>query len=235
MLPSKPSAVDPQMKHIGEHASLVASALLNRAPLAANLRASESWLASLPRQHITDLLIDAVNQACNHQPDIYLSTPITGGPRLYAFLQSRNKRSKAELSPEEVVQYTQQVVKQNCTHAHAVAELLRQGGRSVIEPSQIGIPGWNQAHYNENWTAFVRELHLKELHVCDGWQLSYGCLLEVRAALDKGLPVLDESGKQLDRQQATRAVQRAVEQVSFPLATLTKVLTAPMHSLPLEI
>ena len=221
-----------------EQAKIVSDALVGDPVDHADLKSAEAAISPFDRKTTTDQLISNIRAANNGKPEVYLSTPITGGDRLYNYLESKQAHSKSELAPEDLGGYTSKVIISNCKHAHKIADELRKDGDQIVEPSQITLPGWDQTKYNANWTDFVSQLPLSKVEVCDGWQLSYGCLLEVRTALDKGIPVVDEHGKAVTREGAKEIVDQAVTDASgrgFTLGALSKVITDPLDTLPLEL
>ena len=58
----------------------------------------------------------------------------------------------------------------------------------VMDPSEITIPEWSQSHYAAHWDAVVKELASKVV-LAPGWDFSTGCVLELKRALDKGIPI----------------------------------------------
>ncbi len=201
------------------------------------LQGAQEFLAMLPRKETTNELIDSL-QVGRHKAPVYVSTPITGGNRLYDFLAEKGVESKKGLKIEDIPAYNSRVIAANCKRAKQVARQVRGTGAAAIEPAAISLPGWCQTKYNEHWTEVVRDLPLSKVVVCDGWQLSYGCLLEVRVALDRGLSVEDENGQRLTRESALDKVREAVSQRAtqgFNLGPLERTLTEPFESLPMEV
>jgi hypothetical protein len=168
---------------------------------------------------------------------VYISTPITGGNKLYDFLEAEHVHSKKELDPNDLPAYDKQVVTVNCKHAHRIASKLRNQGVCAVEPSSIQFPGWSQTLYNQNWTRVVNEVPFSKVIVCDGWELSYGCLLEVRAALDKGIPVTDEHDHVIDKASALKKIADSSHHLvdkGFSVTHLSDALLAPIATLPME-
>ena len=199
---------------------------------------SEATLVSDKRELVTDLMVDSIKQRCHGKKATYVSTPITGGDRLFQFLEKHGVKSKKELDPATKADYAKEVIQANCEHAAGVNKEHRAAGETCLEVSSIAMPEWNQINYNEHWTEVVRDAPLEKVLVCDGWQLSYGCLLEVRNALDKGIPVTDEDGKIYDKNAAIQFVsdsKRSLESKGFQLGLLTQALTEPLSSLPMEL
>ena len=224
--------------NVGRRAArMVADQMFGEAPDPKRLYQSELTLARLGQTEATNLLVDSLVQGEPGAEKVYISTPITGGNKLYDFLEATNVRSKQELDPNDLPAYDQKVITVNCQHAHRISEKLRAQGICAVEPSSIQFPGWSQSLYNQNWTRVVHEVPFTKMIVCDGWELSYGCLLEVRAAIDKGIPVSDERNQPIDQAAALKRIQRSsthLEHKGFRIAHLSQALTAPFATLPME-
>ncbi len=194
-------------------------------------------LAEAPQAQTTRAVLQNLTQQTKDFKTVYVSTPITGGARLYEFLEDKGVTSKAELKGEDKAAYGREVVKPNVRTAEKRAEKLRQSGLAVINPTAVAIPKWGQTDYNRNWVEVLNKVNLAAVMLCPGWQLSYGCLLEVRTALDRGVPVNDEKDRPITREKALARVTQAVNQVrekGLKVADLPKVLTEPFESLAME-
>lgn len=194
-------------------------------------------LAEAPQQQTTKAVLQNLTAETKDYKTVYVSTPITGGQRLYDFLEERGVASKNELPPADRAAYAREVVKANVRKAEKRAEQLRSSGMAVINPTAVAIPKWGQTDYNRNWVEVLSKINLAAVMLCPGWQLSYGCLLEVRTALDRGVPVNDEKNRPVTRDNALRRVTAAVNEVrekGMKVADLPKVLTEPFESLAME-
>lgn len=235
MLPMNISSVQ---KNVGRKAArTVADQMFGEPPSPKALYQSELTLARMSQSDATTLLVDSLIKGEPDAPKVYISTPITGGNKLYDFLEAEHVHSKKELDASDLPAYDKQVITVNCKHAHRIATHLRNQGVCAVEPSSIQFPGWSQTLYNQNWTRVVNEVPFSKVIVCVGWELSYGCLLEVRAALDKGIPVTDEHDRPIDKASALKKISDSSHELvnkGFTLAHLSDALTAPFASLPME-
>lgn len=216
---------------------MVADQMFGDGPSARALYQSELTLARMPQPEATTLLVDSLVKGEAGAEKVYISTPITGGNKLYEFLEAEHVHSRKELDPGDMPAYDKQVITVNCKHAHRIASKLRDQGVCAVEPSSIQFPGWSQTLYNRNWTRVVNEVPFSKVIVCDGWELSYGCLLEVRAALDKGITVTDEDNRPIDKASALKRIAASSAQLvakGFTVAHLSQALTEPFASLPME-
>ncbi len=226
------------VRNVGHKAArMVAGRMFGETTDARSLYRSESSLSRMPQPEATSFLIDSLIQGEPKAEKVYISTPITGGNKLYEFLEAEHVHSRKELDPGDMHAYGKQVITVNCEHAHQIAEKLRSQGVCAVEPSSIQFPGWSQTLYNQNWTRVVNEVPFSQVIVCDGWELSYGCLLEVRAALDKGIPVSDEHNQPIDKKAALARIERSsagLTDKGFTIGHLSDALTAPFATLPME-
>lgn len=224
-----------KLAHSGDH---IALSMLGKAPAKEVLENAQNTLAQLDRPVATQTLLDSVDRMCWKNKAVYVSTPITGGDRLYSFLEKHGLKSKKEMTPELKAEYNREVIAENCSNAAEVNHKLRGEGKVCFAPSAFEFPDWSQTKYNEHWTQFVREAPLEGVVVCDGWQLSYGCLLEVRTALDNSIPVLTEHGEVVTRDGALKFVEDSkanLESKGFKLGLLSQALTEPLETLPMEL
>lgn len=218
-------------------ARTVADKMFGDSPNARSLYRSQTTLANMAQPEATTLLIDSLVQGEPQAEKVYISTPITGGNKLYEFLEAEKLRSRRDLRPEDMPAYESRVITVNCQRANRIAEKFRSQGVCAVEPSSIQFPGWSQTLYNKHWTRVVNEVPFSKVVVCDGWELSYGCLLEVRAAMDKGIPVADEHNRPIDKQSALARIKQSsasLEDKGFTMGHLSDALTAPFATLPME-
>lgn len=198
---------------------------------------AQRTLAKMEQPVATDALVKSLASDMGNE-SIYVSTPITGGTRYFNFLKESGVTSKQELDKGQMTAYNMQVISVNCKNAAKVAEHLRSQGHSAIEPSAISLPGWSQPDYNAHWMRVVNELPFSKILVCDGWEASYGCLLEVRSAFDKGIQVVDQHMRPITRKDALTRVEtttRKLAENGFHVGLLSLALTAPVDQLPLEL
>ena len=82
----------------------VGDALLCQTLDKVELKHSQQIVAGLDRKAATALMVGHINNS-GLQGMAYVSTPITGGDRLYDFLESKNAKTKSELTPEALKEY----------------------------------------------------------------------------------------------------------------------------------
>lgn len=191
-------------------------------------------LSERPPEEVTDMVVKSLRPSVERFGEsVYVSTPITGGVRLYEFMAEQGITDKSQLTADQ----RESVMKQNIQASERVCDKVRKKGATALNPTAMNVNKWTQSHYNRHWLALLNNLSFDSLRVCAGWQLSYGCLLEVRTALDKGLDVVDEVGAKLNRTRAQARVEEATnwaEKKGFQVGELARVLTAPIETLALE-
>lgn len=166
----------------------------------------------------TASLIDNLNEMLPG-PTTFISTPISGGPRLMEFLDKHNLKSLdggvPKMPAEHQAAYEKEVIQANSKHATDLAAMLRAEGPTLESADIEGIPGFRQPDYNRNWVDVVENVKpIDRLVVCDGWQFSFGTLLEVRVALDRGLKVEDEVGAAINPSRVRSEVKDAMAEAS---------------------
>ena len=104
-----------------------------------------------------------------HRHAIYVSGPITTGPR---FVEARLHGSIS----------VQDVLSANISDLLAAAAWLRgKTSRVVIEPGSLNVQSWAQEDYLNLWTNLI-DRHIAEVRFLDGWETSIGCALEYERA-----------------------------------------------------
>lgn len=219
---------------LGIPAYRASRALLGHDRHPASLSYLSRSLEDKTQPEISDQVMKSLRPSVDRRgKSVYLSTPITGGVRLYESMVAYGVTSKNELSRDQ----REAVMKHNITASERTADKLRQKGCTTLNPTAMNVNKWTQSHYNKHWLTLLNNLSFDSLRLCAGWQLSYGCLLEIRTALDRGLEVRDEQGVELNRSRAQRRVEHATTWATnhgFEVKELRRVLTAPLETLALE-
>lgn len=145
---------------------------------------------------------------------IYLSTPITTGPRFVAWRRGPGAELSVE-TPEYQRRRADEVVAPNRADITPVLELLRERfDEPVIDPTALeDVPGWQQFDYHRFWTEVIHGYVHTAVFV-DGWQYSSGCVLELAAAVAVGARLLTQDLEPLVPHEATELIQHAISDVS---------------------
>jgi hypothetical protein len=126
----------------------------------------------------------------------YLVTPVTSGIRLLHLAKNLG------VEPSEVRNvardlYECKVMKPNYEDAAAIASVIRQNGRPLLNPAELLIPSWQQ----EDYIAFffeVMQRHVGCIYLGSGWEFSRGCLGEVVFGIKLKKPIYDSLGDEID-------------------------------------
>lgn len=138
----------------------------------------------------TELYVKAAKEQLDGKPMTYISTPITGGTKKFDLFEELGVNDKKEFDKNGKNRFVKDVIVANTNRAFRISESVRQRTNygSVMDPSEITIPDWSQSHYAAHWDAVVKELASKVV-LAPGWDFSTGCILELKRALDKGIPI----------------------------------------------
>ena len=142
---------------------------------------------------------------------VYISTPITSGPR---FLQWYGREGKRILNDKEAYWRGMRafVILPNRQAAGNYIETLRwQMDSPIIDPSAFDMPNWEQEDYHQFWLK-VLEKHVRRVIFMDGWEFSTGCTLEFEHALHRGISCLDQRLNPIDANRARDLLEQAISQ-----------------------
>ena len=141
---------------------------------------------------------------------LYLSTPMTNGPRLIALHKSKNLTT----DPNDYNELFQEhVFGPNCLDSKSVADRLRKKtGQIVINPACFDISGWSQEDYLLLWCRTIRRF-AKEVWFNEGWFYSNGCTQEFLVAQQSGIPTIDLAGTAIRLVDAIHAISAAIPEL----------------------
>lgn len=147
----------------------------------------------------------------------YAACPITGGPRLFAWLETGANPGQRR-----------DVTVANVRAARAEIERLRDATHGpVIDPTQIETTTpWAQSDFHTLWDEVFRR-HVSSLILLPGWELSVGCLKEAKLAYQHGFPVVDRDLLPLAMSHLAGRVHQALEPLAakgLPIAELNAEL-----------
>jgi hypothetical protein len=146
---------------------------------------------------IGELLLEAFEAAGADDGLVYVSVPITSGPRELR-LMAELRCTREELRSTHKDKWLSQVVGPNEGEAVSYAARIRAlfPQQVVVEPARLHVSGWSQMDYGGFWEALIRKYALR-LVATPHWAYSSGCRQEIEAALQIGLPILDVRGEVL--------------------------------------
>jgi hypothetical protein len=147
-----------------------------------------------------------------HSETVYISTPITTGPRLLEWLAAHNRESGTNLDAEsELVR--QEVIDDNVARlAPLRANVSSKPGIHVIDPTVLEVPGWAQWEYHRFW-AEVLTSYVDRVVFADGWHLSTGCTVEYAVALAHGIPASDSADNIIEPADAAKLLNEAAKEL----------------------
>lgn len=136
---------------------------------------------------------------------VYLSGPITTGPRLVEAV--RNGIPDRDAIVREA----------NSADLVSTAQRLRaERGEIVVEPASLNIFGWSQHDYLRLWDAFI-ERHVRLVVFMPGWQFSAGCAMEFAQAIEHGVATETLDRKPLGVADALRMLKAACDEIDADL------------------
>lgn len=128
------------------------------------------------------------------QRTIYLSTPITTGPRLLRWLADNRGAISASKASDSVDLVRHEVVNDNIGRLGPLREklLADHPNGHLIDPTSLDVPGWEQWEYHRFWSE-VLIAFADEIVFADGWELSTGCTVEYIVGLNHEIPMFDSA------------------------------------------
>jgi hypothetical protein len=128
---------------------------------------------------------------------IYVSVPITSGRREQRLMRQL-ACSRDELRQRYGDIHRRKVIIPNERQARKYSAMVRQqsGGRLVLNPGTLFVPGWSQRDYLDLWTYAINSF-AQEVVVTPEWAYGTGERIEVNLALLSMLKVSNLQGRQL--------------------------------------
>lgn len=151
-------------------------------------------------------LLSSLAPRPDSEETIYLSTPITTGPRLLDAL-SKNP----ELAPDASIDAVrEEVIRENLRRLTPLRQRIhsKHPEAHVIDPTILDVQGWTQADYHRFWVEVIRT-YVDRVVFADGWELSTGCAVEYATALELGLPSFDANSQEIRPARAATALRAA--------------------------
>jgi len=143
---------------------------------------------------------------------IYLSTPVTNGPRALEWKVRNSILTEGSQEYKEL--YKKSIIVPNCEDAKSVAIRLRKKhGCFVIDPSCFFVEGWSQRDYLELWCGVV-ERHASIVVLNDGWEYSNGCVTEYIAAVSRGIKTMNIHGESIPLEAALTLISVSINTYS---------------------
>ena len=177
------------------------------------------------RQRI-DVVADLLRSTISGRTALYVAIPVTTGKRFVEWY-AKSGRKFDPASREYREEHYRNVIQLNVADARDfIAELRRERGRVVIDPSAFERPEWDQGEYRYFWGKVI-ERYADTVIFRDGWEYSEGCAFEFLTATRHNVTVLSEDSAPLQRKAGVDLLSRAVKEMkklSVPAAFLERMI-----------
>lgn len=188
-----------------------------------------------PESQEHELLLQAWESVFAGTSVVYLSGPITTGPRFLDWYRNEG----AFLSGDAYVEaHRMKVIDPNTQELKQVANELRQRySEPVLEPATLHVENWRQSDYIALWERVI-ERYAGRIVLMSGWQFSSGCATELLRAVEKRIPLVSVEGAPVEIGDAISLLSTAVTTVSelgVPVEKLETVLGALTRSRPTSV
>ena len=157
---------------------------------------------------------------------LYVSTPITSGPRFLDWYRREGRKLKADPAAYWRGMRAEVILPNRQMAGNFIEALRWQIDSPIIDPSAFDMPDWEQQDYHQFWLKIL-EKHVRRVIFMTGWAYSTGCTLELEHALLLGLDCVDQDLKPLDIPRAVNILEQATIQAAeqeIPLQGPTAIL-----------
>jgi len=153
---------------------------------------------------------------------VYLSGPITTGPRFVDWYRRIGRRLKANRAEYET-SLRRDVIELNSRDIRDIAVRLRaELHEPVLEPASLFIDEWTQDEYLTLWSRVIDRFAAR-LIMMPGWEYSNGCAAELHRAFVHDLPVTTLDGVSLSLTQAIHLLRLAIEDIESDAVPVEKL------------
>lgn len=160
--------------------------------------------------NLAGLLLESFQAAGADDGLVYVSVPITSGPREFRLI-AELECTREQLRSDHREQWLAKVVRPNeqeaVTYAARVRALFPQ--QLVVEPARLHVSQWTQTDYGNFWETLIRDFALRLIATPD-WAFSSGSRQEIEVAYEIGLPILDIRGHPMSSEDLAEADNAAV-------------------------
>jgi hypothetical protein len=160
----------------------------------------------------SDVLLQLFNSMLSNSSAIYLSGPITTGPRFFDWYVDKGyKLENDNITYQE--DKRRNVLGPNESDIFKTAEALRlRFNQPLIEPASLHIINWTQNDYYCFWTEVMKRFISRMISI-DGWQYSIGCVVEYHHAVHFGIPVENIQGDIITPERAYQQIFAAADDI----------------------
>lgn len=164
------------------------------------------------RQRELDLFAGVLGSVVEDRDAVYLSGPLTTGPRFLRWYTSRGRILEPDPSRYELA-HRAEVLEPNI---HAIRDLAhrlrREKGWQVIEPTAFEVPHWSQEDYRYFWGQVIERYACRVVFM-EGWESSKGACYEFLVAAERAIETLSQEGAPLTLPEARAKIQAAVREM----------------------
>lgn len=141
---------------------------------------------------------------------VYLSTPITTGPKLLSWLGDQRARGREPSMDPTTELVRAEVVDQNMAQLGPIRDAINAlwPDSHLVDPTTLEVPGWSQWEYHRFWVETICR-YVDRIVFADGWHLSTGCTIEYAVGLTMGLPMMGPDGTAITEEDASRLLHEA--------------------------
>jgi hypothetical protein len=177
------------------------------------------------------LLLEALASVVEGRTALYVSSPLTTGPRAFEWHLRNRGGTVGDSSTSRADAFSQDVIEPNRREAAVFARNLRETSRCiVIDPTAMkDLPGWSQSDYHAYWR-YVIQRYVETVVLRNGWMYSSGCAYEFLVAWSSGVRLLDEDLAPLTLDQGRSLISDAAEE-SRARGTRSEFLEKVLHAL----
>lgn len=173
--------------------------------------ASERPLSAAAHERLRALRRDS-NCGLQGSSVLYLSTPITTGPKLLDWLAA-NRDHPDDAAGEGVAEVVRdEVIEENLAQLGPLRDRIRAEWPDafLIDPTDLTVSEWSQWEYHRFWVEVLNQL-VDTIVFADGWELSTGCTIEYATGLLAGIPMHDARGNEITPSDAAHRFRLASE------------------------
>jgi hypothetical protein len=145
---------------------------------------------------------------------VYLSTPITTGPRYLDWHRAAKNQAVRPSSADEFAMRSS-IMADNMQKVLPLKNSLHQffPDALIVDPTEINQKEWTQSDYHRFWAEVIRRW-ADIIVFADGWEYSSGCSFEYAIAMNLDLPAYGSELEVLSESRATELLTAAVARLS---------------------
>jgi hypothetical protein len=168
----------------------MAAAMEKGEAVASIFESATHTVGHLEPDRVAQILIESLDSVFHgKRVAVYVSTPITTGPRFVEWRRASGRRF-SQTDPAFIRAVRAAMASNTAAVRPLVDRVENEFTNPVIDPTRLGdVPGWSQLDYHRFWVDVLTR-YAEVVVFADGWSLSNGCALEFAAAVRAGLRTL---------------------------------------------